>query len=79
MKDDKFRNSPYPPEYDEIELRNKIEAQNQRLKREQNIEESIKSEKGFKLLKKSMNRLPQFLIWIKMNQSKMKRKRKLAY
>ena len=52
MKDDKFRNSPYPPEYDEIELRNKIEAQNQRLKREQNIEESIKSEKGFKLLKK---------------------------
>lgn len=52
MKDDKFRNSPYPPEYDEIELRNKIEAQNQRLKKEQNIEESIESEKGFKLLKK---------------------------
>lgn len=52
MKDDKFRNSPYPPEYDEIGLRDKIEAQNQRLRKEQNIKESIKSEKGFKLLKK---------------------------
>ena len=52
MKDDKFRNSPYPPEYDEIELRNKIEAQNQRLRKEQALEESIESEKGFKLLKK---------------------------
>ena len=39
MKDDKFRNSPYPPEYDEIELRNKIEAQNKRLRKEQEIEE----------------------------------------
>ena len=52
MKDDKFRNSPYPPEYDEIELRNKIEAQNQRLRKEQDLEESIESEKGFKLLRK---------------------------